>query len=69
MRLRYDPNTGRIDVQTEREQKKYEFDTRTRVLIGARLTRKEVERYREAAAAEGKSLYAWVRDTLRAAVM
>ena len=68
MRIRVDPTTGIIDVQTERQQRKQEFDVRTRVLVGARLRREEAERYREAAAREGKSLYAWVRDVLRDAV-
>lgn len=69
MKIRVDPQKGLVMMQTDRKQAKQEHDVRVRVLVGARLRREEVERYREAAAREGKSLYAWVRDTLRAAVL
>ena len=68
MRIRVDPERGVVLVQTDRQRAKQEHDARVRVLVGARLRREEVERYREAAARQGKSLYAWVRDTLRNAV-
>jgi hypothetical protein len=68
VRLKVDPTTGTIDVQTRREKQKRDYDVRTRVLVGARLRREEVDRYRHQAELEGKSMYAWVRDTLREAV-
>lgn len=68
MKISVDPERGLVLMQTDRQRKKQEHDVRARVLVGARLRREEVEQYRAAAAREGKSLYAWVRDTLRDAV-
>lgn len=39
-------------------------DSTRRTLVGARVPRADADRYRAAAAAEGVSLYAWVRDAL-----
>ena len=41
-------------------------DTRRRILTGARIKREDAERYREAACASGRSLYAFVTDALEA---
>lgn len=45
-----------------------ETDARTRVLVGARLPRETAERVKEAAQAEGKSVYRWVRDAIEKAL-
>ena len=41
-------------------------DAKRRILTGARLKREDAERYREAACASGRSLYAFVTDALEA---
>lgn len=67
MRMSIDQKTGYITVQTKRRQDKQEHDVRVRTLIGARLRREEVERYKALAEKQGVSLYAWVREALREA--
>ncbi len=37
---------------------------RTRVLIGARVTRELADRVKEAAQAENRSVYAWLREAI-----
>lgn len=69
------PPTGRealvdLILNLDRQRRRSESDARTdrerRVLIGARLPRDVVGRYRLAADRCGQSLYAWVADALAA---
>lgn len=49
----------------ERKQQRAS-DGKRRLLVGPRLPRETAERYREAAAAKGQSLYQWAADALEA---
>lgn len=71
---RQTPPTGRealvdLILNLDRQRRRSESDARTdrerRVLIGARLPRDVVGRYRLAADRCGQSLYAWVSDALK----
>lgn len=50
--------------EREKAQRDAARDRNARTLIGARLPRETAERVRAAAAAAGKSVYRWTRDTI-----
>lgn len=60
---------GALAVYLSRRDTKHKYDrkrdNRTRVLIGARVSRTLADQVKEAAAAEGQSVYSWLTEAIR----
>lgn len=58
-----------LEKNTRQRRRDHEADLDRRVLVGPRLPRWQVNRYRQAARAQGVSLYRWATDALEAHLM